>query len=69
MKKKHILSNCIELDFSDAQSIGATTPAPDWRNQGRMVFATQGVLTLKYPKLGSSTDHFIVQRLFRKNEI
>ncbi|WP_143530476.1 hypothetical protein [Rodentibacter sp. Ppn85] len=69
MKKKRILSNCIELDFSDAQSIGATTPAPDWRNLSRTVIATQGVLTLKYPKLGSSTDHFIVQRLFRINEI
>ncbi|OOF66665.1 hypothetical protein [Rodentibacter sp. Ppn85] len=69
MKKKRILSNCIELDFSDVPSIGATTPAPDWRNQGRTVIATQGVLTLKYPKLGSSTDYFIVQRLFRKNEI
>ncbi|OOF66686.1 toxin VasX [Rodentibacter sp. Ppn85] len=69
VKKKRILSNCIELDFSDTPPIGATPPPPDWRNQGRIVLATQGILTLKYPKFGSSTDHFIAQRLFRKNEI
>ncbi|MDC2826587.1 hypothetical protein PHA51_11225 [Rodentibacter pneumotropicus] len=68
VKKKRLLANCIELDFSETPPLG-NTPKPDWRNQGRTVLATQGILTLKYPKLGSSTDYFIVQRIFGKNEI
>ncbi|OOF59461.1 toxin VasX [Rodentibacter myodis] len=68
VKKKRLLANCIELDFSETPPLGIV-PKPDWRNLGRTVLATQGILTLKYPKLGSSTEHFIVQRIFGKNEI
>lgn len=68
VKKRRLLNHCIELDFSGTQPLG-NIPKPDWRNQGRTVLATQGVLTIKYPKLGSSTEHFTAQRVFGKGEI
>ncbi|OOF59466.1 hypothetical protein [Rodentibacter myodis] len=68
MKKKRLLANCIKLDFSETPPL-AIVPKADWRNLGRTMLATQGILTLKYPKLGSSMEYFIVQRIFGKNEI
>ena len=69
IKKTYLFSNCIELDFSQAQALGGKIPTPDSLNRGRQVLGTLGILNLKYPKIGKTSDYFETQRLFGKNEI